>query len=710
MKFLVLIPLLCVVVSGAERVAKDVGSKQRSADLTLPGIGEVDVKDLTKLFSLPNISIPTLAPLFPEGAPCVSTLSARVGTCKKREECQASHGLPDGSCALSLGVCCTKPFTCGSLIMGNVSLISNPGYPAPSQASDACQFTITKMPTASQIRLDFEDFEIGGVDEEGKCSQDVFEVEGANPGFKIPKLCGMNRGQHLYIPVDKTGLLSQVKLRFVFSGTPADRLYKIRVTQLGLDHPVLAPAGCLQYFTGRNGEVSSFNFEHNKRVGIKTIKGLNYGVCFRKENGFCSLKVEPVFTRSRRSIPYRFPIQPNQYQPQRFVPFPPARMTYGPPAPKPFYGVKHDNFYPSKTEIVKETKIEAKVELVKDLIAEKMKLIEQVLSGLNLPGLQVPSVTAIIEAELRKLIPVKEAVEKVIEAKLEKPQYNNNKYLPSKPDILETKIDLVKDLIGEKTQLIGDKLKPLAPKVNYNHNNYYSKPEIVKEAKLEVVKDLIEDKLKPQVPKYNYHHNNYFPSKPDILETKIDLVKDLIGEKTKLIGDKLRPQYPKVNYNQNNYHPSKPDILETKIEITKDLIEEKTKLIEELLSGRKQKEIFPGLAIPVLPTLPALPALPVLPSLPTVQTITDEAIKKLLPGGDLVEKAISTAIVAPDFVDNGSVCNDRDSIGIPPHAVLCEENAQPTVISTTPFAVFVDTRGSISSRGFHFVYTQQICQ
>lgn len=642
MKFLVLLPLLCLVASGAERVAKkDVGSKQRSADLLLPGIGEVDIKDLTKLFSLPNISVPTLPPLFPEGAPCVSMLSARAGTCKKREECESSHGLSDGSCALSLGVCCTKAFTCGSLIFGNVSVISNPGYPSPSKGSDGCDFIISKMAAVTQIRLDFEDFDISGVDEEGKCSQDVFEVEGANPGFKIPRICGMNRGQHLYIPVDKTLLLSQVKLRFISSSGAADRLFKIRVTQLGQDHPIRAPAGCLQYFTGRSGSVSSFNFEHNKNVGIKTIKGLNYGVCFRKEDGFCSLKVEPVFTRSRRSIPYRYPIQPSQHHSRRFVAYPSAQMNhYGPPAVQPYYGMKHDNFYPSKPENFfpsksenyypskPETKIEAKVELVKDLIAEKMKLIEQVLSGMNLPGLQVPTVTALIEAELKKLLPVKEAFEKVIEtkieAKLEKPQYNN--YNP-KEKVLETKFDVKFE-------------KPLLP-------NLFEKFENKLEAKFE----------KPQP--YNYNHNKY-----------------------------------------NNYYPSKPDLKETKVEIVKDLIEEKTKLIEELLSGRKDKVLFPGLAVPVIPLLP---------SLPTVQTITDD-LKKLLPGVGSVDQTIATAIVSPDFVDNGSVCNDRDSIGIPPQAVLCEENARPTIISTSPFAVFVDTRGSVSSRGFHFIYTQQICQ
>ena len=803
------------------RVQKDVGSK--SAALTLPGIGEVDLKNLTGLLSgLPNI--PTLPPLFNK-SPCVSTVSARVGTCLKEAECQESHGLSDGKCALSLGVCCTQAFQCGSFILGNVSLITSPGYPTPSKKSDVCEFIVNKSPAVGQIRLDFEDFDIAGVDDEGKCSQDVFEIEGANPGFKIPRICGMNRGQHLYIPVDQTAILSQVKLRFVFSTAPAERLFKLRITQLGLDHPVRAPAGCLQYFTGLNGSVSSFNFEHVKNVGIKTIKGLNYGVCFRQEAGFCSVRVDPVFTRSRRSVPYQYPIRPNQIQyiprpayhqyqqPYYFKPTA-ARMVYaaGPvyhaanqvpvyghgysaPAPAP-----KKEILEAKTEIVKDF-IDAKInilkqvlpafapiiDLKKDLIVEllngKKILLEELAAGQTGPLAEVLGLKAELLNELLKgkevLLrkspevgmngnePKIDLVKGIVDAKINllkqvfaplAPIIDLKKdllteLLTAKKDFMEDlgrgQVSPLADLLGLKAELLGELLKGKqailmkkpsyaapgnypSPSHAYGYNYGYVKPE----SKVEIVEDVIDFKLNLLKQVLGTPFLGLIEAKKDLvrelLQSKQDLLEDLARGQVSPLADILgfkadilagiivakkdilqkvpvygnKPSYG-INYNY------KPEIKETKVELAKDLIEEKTRLINELFSGKKESlpSLFPGLTVPVIPLLP--PVLPTLVPLP-ITGLTDSDLKKLLPVQPLEEKVeetkiTSSAIVSPDFVDSGDACKGRDSIGVPPHAILCAENAHPAIISTTPFAVFVDTRGNIPSRGFHFVYTQQIC-
>lgn len=47
-----------------------------------------------------------------------------------------------------------------------------------------------------------------------------------------------------------------------------------------------APAGCVQYFTGLTGTVSSYNFQ-----GMLLLQAQNYQNCIRQEEGYCSFTV-----------------------------------------------------------------------------------------------------------------------------------------------------------------------------------------------------------------------------------------------------------------------------------------------------------------------------------------------------------------------------------------------------------------------------------
>lgn len=50
-----------------------------------------------------------------------------------------------------------------------------------------------------------------------------------------------------------------------------------------------APGGCLQYHRGVRGRITSFNYGEDGE--LPNINRLNYGVCVRREKGFCAIQV-----------------------------------------------------------------------------------------------------------------------------------------------------------------------------------------------------------------------------------------------------------------------------------------------------------------------------------------------------------------------------------------------------------------------------------
>lgn len=77
------------------------------------------------------------------------------------------------------------------------------------------------------------------------------------------------------------------------------RLFEIRVTQIPFSQR--APAGCMQYFTGREGIIQTFNFAENGRH----LANQNYRSCIRQESEMCSIQYEPCFERAFRIGPRR---------------------------------------------------------------------------------------------------------------------------------------------------------------------------------------------------------------------------------------------------------------------------------------------------------------------------------------------------------------------------------------------------------------------
>ena len=67
--------------------------------------------------------------------------------------------------------------------------------------------------------------------------------------------------------------------------TGVSRSWRIKVTQYACDSPGRAPEGCLQYFSGINGNVTSFNWKLTDNALGTTfsnhLANLDYSVCIR---------------------------------------------------------------------------------------------------------------------------------------------------------------------------------------------------------------------------------------------------------------------------------------------------------------------------------------------------------------------------------------------------------------------------------------------
>lgn len=77
------------------------------------------------------------------------------------------------------------------------------------------------------------------------------------------------------------------------------------------DFNILAPSGCLQYYTSGSGVIRSFNYGTSPNsmlntVGVegsRQIANLNYGICIAAQSGYCSITYAPL-----SSDPYSFTV------------------------------------------------------------------------------------------------------------------------------------------------------------------------------------------------------------------------------------------------------------------------------------------------------------------------------------------------------------------------------------------------------------------
>lgn len=196
----------------------------------------------------------------------------RHGTCYQASECIKRGGTPMGKCGSSNAVaefsgssyvCCLFDVTCGQFAAERFVYFRNPNYPNTYDQSRMCRTKIGKLDkSVCQFRLDLLRFDVAKPTN-GNCSNDMFVVSGQNENYIIPKICGLNDGQHYYVGVDESGVIT---LHMMMMGYYR-RSFEILITQIPCRSDYAAPAHCLQYYMGTHGTIKSFNYDDELRLG-----------------------------------------------------------------------------------------------------------------------------------------------------------------------------------------------------------------------------------------------------------------------------------------------------------------------------------------------------------------------------------------------------------------------------------------------------------
>ncbi|XP_049856438.1 uncharacterized protein LOC126336612 [Schistocerca gregaria] len=256
------------------------------------------------------------------------------GTCLDRKQCYLAGGTSMGSCGV-LGACCLFERSCYTTTHQRLSYFVNP--PVVQQH---CTYQVDVMSRdVCQIRLDFDEFRIAPPTLRTReplqttpyyCINDSFTVTSplsGQRGLGFSSLCGRNDGQHIYIPVNASQGASSVSLSFNLAdrnSTSGSSLptptWRIRITQLEcpgspydystftaavaslaqqhlqkfsppyVDFHLLAPPGCLQYYTERRGTYMSFNYNTPGSPDSQYIAEMHYAICFRRTADACGIQ------------------------------------------------------------------------------------------------------------------------------------------------------------------------------------------------------------------------------------------------------------------------------------------------------------------------------------------------------------------------------------------------------------------------------------
>ncbi|KAH7641544.1 uncharacterized protein LOC124493204 [Dermatophagoides farinae] len=246
----------------------------------------------------------------------------RQGTCYEASICAERGGIPMGRCGGSKNghVCCLFEVTCSQTIRERHVYFRNPNFPYSYDGQRICRAKIQKLDssnTVCQLKLTFDQFDIAKPIE-GNCTQDSFLISGQNENNIVPRICGHNNGQHYYIGVDESGM---VTLHMVFRGD-YPRKFDIHIEQIDCGSRKSAPAHCLQYYEGTQGTIKSFNYDSDELANRNDLSNVlnegypnnvDYMICIRKETGFCSISYEFMSDPSGAVFPFSVGLSSNQF-------------------------------------------------------------------------------------------------------------------------------------------------------------------------------------------------------------------------------------------------------------------------------------------------------------------------------------------------------------------------------------------------------------
>ena len=200
---------------------------------------------------------------FPNDA-CGST-SGLNGTCYTSSQCESLGGSSSGSCASSFGVCCVFSLSCGGSSSQNNTYATVTSYTVSSDP-DPCTYTFCKSNSdVCKLRIDYESFNIASPTTYdaakaadaykwgllvGDCTTDSLTV--SNPGGAVPPvICGVNTGQHMWVPASDA--CNQINIDIDTGSSGTTRTWQIKVTQYECNDLKMPQQDCLQWHTADSG-------------------------------------------------------------------------------------------------------------------------------------------------------------------------------------------------------------------------------------------------------------------------------------------------------------------------------------------------------------------------------------------------------------------------------------------------------------------------
>jgi len=217
---------------------------------------------------------------------CQSTKdTTNKGTCFSSTECSEKSGTAEGNCASGFGVCCIVRISAetGGDVKINNTIIENKSYPtAYTTVSKTATYKVTPLSKdICFLRYDFIKMDLAITANTGVCS-DKFDVAVPSAAGSSPStICGLNDGQHMYTDVAR--VTSATTVTIVTSTTTHSRKWKIKISQIGCDCPVLPDKGCSQFYTASCGTVQSLNYAATTQL----LPAADLLICVRQNSGMC---------------------------------------------------------------------------------------------------------------------------------------------------------------------------------------------------------------------------------------------------------------------------------------------------------------------------------------------------------------------------------------------------------------------------------------
>jgi hypothetical protein len=127
----------------------------------------------------------------------------------------------------------------------------------------------------------------------GACNTDRFTITGSTSS-NVPTICGSNDGQHMIVDTDGT---SCVTASFSYGAATTTRSYTIHVIQYERGNEMAGGENCLQFFTGMEGTVKTFNWIDLTPNSVH-LQDQNYNICVRRLADQCVICWAPTTSGS----------------------------------------------------------------------------------------------------------------------------------------------------------------------------------------------------------------------------------------------------------------------------------------------------------------------------------------------------------------------------------------------------------------------------